>query len=81
MTPLERAPLISKTAKFERHLLKTTVASEDIAPQRRKSLQRFVHIWCQYPTVAGINIATLSGLKNLTVFPDTEEVYFSIVRN
>ena len=36
-------------------MLKTTVASEDIAPQRRKILQRFVHIWCQYPTVAGIN--------------------------
>ena len=52
MTPLERAPLISKTAKFECHLLKTTVASEHIAPQRSKMLQRFVYIWGQYLTVA-----------------------------
>ena len=49
MTPLERAPLISKTAKFECHLLKTAVASEDIAPQLRKMLQRFVYIF-------GVNI-------------------------
>ena len=39
-TPLERAPLTSKTAKFESGLLKT---NEDIASQRREILQTLVY--------------------------------------
>ena len=39
-TPLERAPLTSKTAKFESDLLKT---NEDIASQRREILQTLVY--------------------------------------
>ena len=39
-TSLERAPLTSKTAKFESDLLKT---NEDIASQRREILQTLVY--------------------------------------